>query len=69
MLSWAKIWRANVRREYAQQMIELDPHSPPRLRINAILQHIDDFYSIFDVVEGDGVYLEPERRCTLWNEQ
>ena len=69
MLSWAKIWRANVRREYAQQMIELDPHSPPRLRINAILQHIDDFYSIFDVVEGDAMYLDQERRCTLWNEQ
>lgn len=68
MLSWARIWRANVRREYAQQMIVLDPHSPPRLRVNGILQHIDDFYRIFDVKEGDGMYLTPEKRCAIWNE-
>ena len=67
MESWAKIWAANVRYEYAQQMITLDPHSPPHLRINGILQHIQQFYEIFQVKEGDGMFIESEKRCGLWN--
>lgn len=68
ILSWARIWRANVRREYAQKMIDLDPHSPPHLRINGILPHIQAFYECFDIQVGDGMYLEPEKRCMLWSE-
>ena len=67
MLSWAKIWSANVRYEYAQQMITLDPHSPPHLRINGILPHINRFYEIFEIQESDGMYLKEEKRCELWN--
>ena len=67
MMSWAKIWSANVRYEYAQQMITLDPHSPPHLRINGILPHIKRFYEIFNIQESDGMYLELEKRCELWN--
>ena len=68
IISWATIWRANVRYEYAQKMIDLDPHSPPHLRINGILPHIQTFYDLFDIKEGDGMYLEPDKRCMLWSE-
>ena len=68
MLSWGKIWRANVRKEYAQQMLVVDPHSPPRLRINGILQHIGDFYRIFDVKEENTLFLDLDKRCMLWSE-
>ena len=68
LLSWAKIWRANSRKEYSQQMIVVDPHSPPHLRINAIVQHISDFYKLFNVEKTDKMFLEPERRCMLWSE-
>lgn len=67
MISWAKIWSANVRYEYAQQMITLDPHSPPHLRINGILPHINRFYEIFNIQESDGMFLDEKRRCKLWN--
>ena len=66
--TWAKIWRANVRYEYAQQMIELDPHSPPHLRINGILPHIELFYKLFNIKESDKLYLKEEERCNLWSE-
>ena len=68
LLSWAKIWRANSRKEYSQQMIVVDPHSPPHLRINAIVQHISDFYRLFNVEKTDKLFLEPEKRCMLWSE-
>jgi predicted metalloendopeptidase len=67
MISWAKIWSANVRYEYAQKMITLDPHSPPHWRINGILPHINRFYEVFNIQEGDGMFLEEERRCLLWD--
>lgn len=67
MISWAKIWSANVRYEYAQKMITLDPHSPPHLRINGILPHINRFYEIFNIQENDGMYLENNKRCLLWS--
>ena len=68
LFSWAKIWRANSRREYAQQMIVLDPHSPPHWRINGILQHLSDFYRLFNVSENDKLFLQPKLRCMLWSE-
>lgn len=67
MISWAKIWSANVRYEYAQKMITLDPHSPPHLRINGILPHIQRFYEIFNIDENDGMYIEKDKRCLLWS--
>ena len=65
--SWAIIWRANLREEYAQQMIIVDPHSLPHYRINGILAHIPDFYRLFNVTDGDDMYLEEDKRCSLYN--
>ena len=64
---WARIWRANITDEYADQMIIVDPRSLPRFRINGILPHITDFYRLFDVKEGDKLFLEADKRCDLYN--
>ena len=65
--AWARTWRANITDEYADQMIIVDPHSLPRFRINGILPHITDFYRLFDVKEGDKLFLEADKRCDLYN--
>ena len=67
LFAWATTWRANVRDEYAKQMTVVDPHSLPHYRINGIFPHVPEFYSIFDVKEGDGMYLNPEKRCHLYD--
>lgn len=43
-----------------------DNHSAGHIRINSVVQHIDDWYELFDVVEGDALYLAPEQRITIW---
>ena len=68
LISWARIWRANARKEYAHQMLVIDPHSPPRLRINGIVQHINDFYRLFNVKKENKLHLNKEDRCLLWSE-
>ena len=45
---------------------EQDVHSAGHIRINSVVQHIDDWYELFDVVEGDALYLAPEQRITIW---
>ena len=36
------------------------------LRVNAVLQQFDEFYDTYDVKEGDGMYLAPEDRVSIW---
>ena len=67
IFAWAKTWRANITPEYADQMIIIDPHSLPKFRINGILPHIDDFYKLFDVKDGDNLFLEQSKRCSLYD--
>ena len=30
------------------------------------LKNIDDFYTAFDIKEGDAMYLAPEKRVNVW---
>ncbi|MBT4161630.1 MAG: hypothetical protein HOE54_10015, partial [Gammaproteobacteria bacterium] len=43
-----------------------DPHSPDKYRVNGVYRNMEDFYRAFDVREGDGLYLAPEQRVTIW---
>jgi putative endopeptidase len=43
-----------------------DNHSAGHIRINSVVQHIDDWYELFGVTEGDALYLAPEQRITIW---
>ena len=45
---------------------EKDVHSAAHIRINSVVQHIDEWYELFNVVEGDALYLAPEKRITIW---
>ena len=43
-----------------------DPHSPPEVRVNGILAHIDAWYEAFGVTAGDALWLAPEERVRVW---
>lgn len=64
--SWAIIWRMKATQQYESLLLTLDVHAPNKLRANVQLKNIDEFYEIFDIKEGDGMYLEPEKRITIW---
>lgn len=48
-------------------MIENDTHSPGIIRTNAVLATIDEFIEVYDIKEGDGMYIMPEDRISRWN--
>ncbi|MCQ2156315.1 MAG: hypothetical protein MJY57_03845 [Bacteroidales bacterium] len=43
-----------------------DEHSINEYRINGIVNHIDDWYRLFDVTPERKLYLSPDRRVSLW---
>ena len=43
-----------------------DVHSPEVIRVNAILSTLDCYYEVYDVKEGDGMYIAPENRISRW---
>lgn len=64
--NWSRIWRMKARTEYKQLLLSTDVHAPNYLRANIQPRNLDDWYTTFDVKPGDGMYLEPEKRITIW---
>ena len=65
-LSWAQVWQYHARPKEVARHLAIDPHSPPEFRCNQIARNIAEFYEAFDVKEGDALWLDPERRVTIW---
>jgi putative endopeptidase len=64
-LNWGYIWRTKRRTEQEQQYLTIDPHSPPEFRAN-IVRNLDEFHEVFGTAEGDGLWLDPEKRVRIW---
>lgn len=64
--SWALVWRTAIRPELSAQYLAVDPHSPAEFRCNQIARNIDEFHAAFRVRPGDGMWLDPAERVTIW---
>ncbi|WP_155287175.1 M13 family metallopeptidase [Lacticaseibacillus zhaodongensis] len=64
--NWGRIWRQKARPEYSQLLLAVDVHAPNYLRANIQPRNLDDWYTTFNVQPGDGMYLAPEKRITIW---
>lgn len=65
-INFATIWRMKAREEYLQLLISIDVHAPGKLRTNVQVPNFDDFFTTFDVKEGDGMWRAPEDRVIIW---
>lgn len=65
-IGYAQAWRSKARDEALRVQINTDPHSPANFRVNGIVRNIPEFYTAFDVKEGDSLYLAPEARVKIW---
>lgn len=64
--SWARIWRAKMRDEWAIQLLAIDPHSPSEFRCNGVLRNVDAFHETFGTKPGDGMWLDEADRVQIW---
>ena len=65
-MHYAKVFREKLPNEYIINEVATDVHSIGHIRINAVVQQIDDWYELFNVKEGDALYLAPEDRIKIW---
>ena len=65
-INWATIWRTKATKEREQLLLNIDVHAPAKLRANVQVKNFAEFYEMFDVKPGDGMWLEPDKRVQIW---
>ena len=64
--NWARIWRQKSQEQYIDLLLAVDVHSPNKLRANIQVKNSDEFYHLYDITKSDAMYLEPEKRISIW---
>lgn len=65
-LGYGQSWLRKSREEALRVQVKTDPHSPSQFRVNGVVRNIPEFYTLFDVKEGDALYVPPEERVKIW---
>ena len=65
-ISYATVWRCNIRDEALELQMKEDLHSPHEARANRALGSMPHFYEAFDIPEGSKMYIAPEERAAIW---
>jgi putative endopeptidase len=63
-LSFANVWASNARPEEERLLAIVDPHPPPRYRVNGTLANLPEFQAAFAVPEASPMVHAP--RCEIW---
>ncbi|MGL5899761.1 MAG: M13-type metalloendopeptidase, partial [Lactobacillaceae bacterium] len=64
--NWARIWQTKSSSAYIEMLLTNDVHAPAPLRANVQAQNMDEFYTTFNVTEGDGMWLPKSKRVAIW---
>jgi putative endopeptidase len=66
-LSYAQIWRDNIRDEALRKQVKTNEHSPAKIRINGVVYNMPEFYAAFtDVKPVDKLFRQVEQRPVIW---
>ncbi len=57
---------ANERRENQRVNTVVNPHSPPKYRINGVVANMPEFSKAFTCKSGKALYKKPEDICKVW---
>ncbi|MDE6650333.1 MAG: M13 family metallopeptidase [Muribaculaceae bacterium] len=65
-IAYANVWAGNIREEEIKLRTKTDPHSLGKLRTNATLKNIDEFFEAFGITEGDTMWRPKNERVVIW---
>ena len=64
--AFAKVWAVITIPSYEMYYAQMDEHPLSYLRTNVTVQQVEEFYITYDIKPGDGMYLAPEDRISVW---
>ncbi len=64
--SYATFWADLGNETSKMNILAMDEHSSNNVRVDAVVASMDEFYELYDVKEGDRMYVAPENRLKLW---
>lgn len=65
-LSYAQIWRGNIRDNELLKRLKEDVHSPSEARVNGIVYNVPEFYEAFNIQKDAKMYKPSELRAVIW---
>jgi predicted metalloendopeptidase len=65
-IGFAQVWSTLMKDEMMLELLKSDPHSPPQFRLKGAVANVPEFYTAFDVKQGDGMFLPAEKRVKIW---
>jgi predicted metalloendopeptidase len=65
-LGYAQAWRFHAREEMVRMRVMVDPHAPPRFRVNAPLANLPEFAQAFGCGEGTPMRNPAGARPAIW---
>jgi len=63
-LGWGQIWCQNVRPETSRMLVQVDPHSPGRDRVNGVVSNMPEFQKAYACKIGQPMVAAPA--CRVW---
>ncbi|MDQ3761812.1 MAG: M13 family metallopeptidase [Actinomycetota bacterium] len=65
-LGWAQVWRSKTRDKALRAQLLSDPHSPEEFRTNGVVTNLPEYYTAFNVKEGDKLFRPSNQRVKIW---
>lgn len=65
-LSWAQVWRNNIRPEALRLRLNTDPHSPGQFRANGPLGNLPEFQAAFGIPAGSPMLRPGNQQVQIW---
>ena len=63
---YSNVWATVYTQSFDSSSMVIDAHPPDGARVNMTVQQFQKFMDTFGVTEGDGMYLAPEDRVSIW---
>ncbi len=65
-LSWAQVWRNNIRDENLKLRLKTDVHSPGKERVNGPFANMPEFFDAFNIKENDKMRRASNEIVKIW---
>ena len=63
---YSNVWATVYTQSFDSSSMVIDAHPLDGARVNMTVQQFQKFMDTFGVTEGDGMYLAPEDRVSIW---